>query len=79
MEGIDNEESSPRNLSAADKKMLERHSELYERLLKCTDVNEYKEIYREYAELDMKVARLQLNDKSAIMRCEYENNFSIAK
>lgn len=62
-----------------EKRILERHSYLYKELEHCTDVNKYKELWKEYAELDMKVARIKNDDLNARSRCEFENQYKVAQ
>ena len=58
-----------------DAKILKRHKELYDALQKCTDIDKYNLLWREYAMLDIKVARITNNDNAQKMRCEFENQF----
>ena len=66
-------------LTKQDKALIKRHKELYERILECTDLDLYKDLTKEYADLDYKVERLLNRDKAAIMRSAYESSFSIVK
>ena len=61
-----------------EEKLLQRHAMLYQQLVHCEDVEEYKRIWHEYAELDMKVARIKSEDINGVMRCAYENRYKIA-
>ena len=62
-----------------DEEIIKRHKDLYDQLQYCNSVEKYNEIWREYAQLDMKVARMNLDDNSAMQRLEYENKFSLVK
>ena len=67
------------NLTKADRELIKKHKELYERLLVCTDLELFKDLSKEYAELDYKVERILNRDKAGIMRSAYESQFSIIK
>lgn len=75
----DSSEVSTSSLSAADKAVLDEHKRLYEMLASCADVDEFSRIYKRYAELDVKVARITNRDTNAIERCMYENSYGIVK
>lgn len=66
-------------LSAADKAVVDEHKRLYEMLANCADVDEFSRLYKRYAELDVKVARITNRDANALERCMYENSYSIVK
>lgn len=72
----DSEEVS-RVLTDADRTLIERHDALYLEILHCTDIEEYKRLNREYAALDMKVARLKNKDKTSLNRCALENSYKL--
>lgn len=62
-----------------DKKIIKRHSQLYEMLQVCENIEEYEKMWREYAELDVKVARIVNNDIAQRKRNEYESQFNIIR
>ena len=73
----DKEISATATMSAADKAVIEEHKELYEKLTSCTDLDEFSRIYKRYAELDVKVARLTSNDDCAVEGCKYESRYKM--
>ena len=66
-------------LTKEDRELIKKHKELYERLLVCTDLDLFKDLSKEYADLDYKVERILNRDKAGIMRSAYESQFSIIK
>lgn len=62
-----------------EKRILERHKFLYDELQKCTDIDTYNKLWKEFAELDMKVARIKSDDNALRSRCEVENQYTIIK
>ena len=62
-----------------EKRILERHKFLYDELQKCTDIDTYNKLWKEFAELDMKVARIKNDDNALKSRCEIENQYVIVK
>ena len=86
MEQMDNSElvksNSKENKAekdSAEKRILERHKFLYDELQKCTDIDTYNKLWKEFAELDMKVARIKSDDNALRSRCEIENQYVIVK
>lgn len=62
-----------------DKRILERHSYLYKELQHCKDIETYNKIWKEFAELDVKVARIKNNDVASRLRCEMENQYKFVQ
>lgn len=62
-----------------NKRLIERHKFLYNKLQHCTDIDEYNKLWKEYAELDIKVARITNKDLALKSRCEVENNYMVVK
>lgn len=63
----------------SEKRILERHSYLYKELQHCTDVETYNKLWKEFAELDVKVARITNKDLALKSRCEMENQYIVVK
>lgn len=62
-----------------NKRIIERHRFLYNELQHCTDIDTYNRLWKEYAELDIKVARITNKDLALKSRCEVENSFMVVK
>jgi len=62
-----------------DSEILKRHKELYNALQKCTDLETYNAIWKEFAELDVKVARITNCDNALLSRCSIENQYMVVK
>ena len=62
-----------------NRKILERHQYLYKELQHCKDVESYNKLWKEFAELDMKVARIKNKDLALKSRCEIENQYMVVK
>lgn len=58
-----------------DKQILKRCDEIYDELQKCTDVNIYQQLCKEYAIVSMKAARIRNRDDNAKARCVVENQY----
>ena len=58
-----------------EKQILNRYDYIYNELQKCTNVEEYQQLCKEYAVISMKAARLRNHDDNAKMRCVAENQY----
>lgn len=62
-----------------DSQVIKRHRELYELLQKCTDLETYNELWKEFADLDVKYARITNKDSALLSRCSIENQYIVVK
>lgn len=62
-----------------DSQVIKRHKELYELLQKCTDLETYNKLWKEFADLDVKYERIINNDNALRSRVEVLNQYSIVQ
>jgi hypothetical protein len=64
-----------KTVDESERRILERCDELYDRLLTCTELEQYKCLCAEYAVVSMKAERIRNRDDNAKMRCVEESKY----